>query len=270
MSESLVLFEVKDHVATITLNSPETYNTLVLEVQHALRDAVQTINDDPSIFAAVITGAGRAFSAGGDLKLMKQRLDEGFTFQDKMDGYRAQAGTTTVILSQLKVPIIAAINGGAVGAGLSIAMLCDYRIASKKAKFGVPFAQRGLIPDFGASYNLVRLAGLSRAIELSSTGRIFPAEEALRYGLVDEVVEPEALFDRVNELLDQMRMSSPYSLRKAKEAMYKAAHRLEDIQYATENEAMAMAYCYMSPEHREGVESFLEKRPTDFSKIYQK
>ena len=269
MSSSMVLFEIRDHVAFITLNSPETYNTLVEEVQEALREAVAAINNNPGILAAVITGAGRAFSAGGDLKKMKANLDRGIHFKEKMDGYQTWAGKTTVILSQLEVPVIAAINGAAVGAGLSIAMLCDYRIASSRAKFGVPFAQRGLIPDYGASYNLARLAGISRAMELACTGRIFTAADALSYGLVDEVVEPDELMVRVNELLDQMRQSSPYALRKAKKAIYDAAHRREDIEAATFNESLAMAYCFTSEEHREGVESFLEKRPADFAKFHR-
>ena len=258
-----LLFEVKDHVATITLNRPELFNAISVPMRESIRSAMDRINEDDDIHIAVITGAGKAFSSGGDLKKMQVDNDNNVPIEERLAGYRNSTATVKKILSVNK-PLIAAINGPAVGAGCSLAMLCDIRIASDKAKFGVPFAKRGLIPDWGGVYFLPRIVGMSRAMDLVATGRIIGAQEALSIKLVDFLVEHDNFEAYIMDYISQTKESGPKALSIAKQLM-RAAANMEILDSLRQEEWM-QAYLYTGDEHKEGVACYLEKRPPDFSK----
>ena len=174
-----ILFSVENHVATITLNRPDDYNALSDVMRNDLRQAIKTINDhQEEIRIVVLTGAGKAFCAGGDIKLMKKRIEDGTTYEQRMETYRKDVSDMVLRFRSIQQPVIAALNGATYGAGCSIAMLCDIRVASEKVKFGLPFGRRGLIPDWGATYFLPRIVGTAKAIELSSAGNSFDATAA--------------------------------------------------------------------------------------------
>lgn len=259
-----ILFTVSNHIATITLNRPEAYNAISDAMRESIRDAVDYINEpENDVRIVVITGAGKAFCSGGDIKLMKERIDADVSFRERLLTYRKDVAGMVKCIKSIRQPVIAQINGATFGAGCSIAMLCDIRIASEQAKFGMPFCKRGLIPDWGATYFLPRLVGRSKAIELTVTGQSFDAEYALDIGFVNQVVPLEKLQETVDNYCKQVLENSPYSVMALKSAMDLALESAIDT--ALEQESIVQSNCYRSDDHREGVESFLEKRPAKFT-----
>lgn len=264
MNVTDILFEVSNYTATITLNRPEAYNAISDTMRDNLREAVEVINNpENDIRIVVITGAGKAFCSGGDIKLMKERIDCGVTFRERLETYRQDVAGMVKCLKSIRQPVIAQINGAAFGAGCSIAMLCDIRIAAEHAKFGMPFGKRGLIPDWGATYFLPRLIGRSKAIELAASGQSFDAKTALEIGFVNQTVPAEELESYVKNYCNQILENSPCSVMAVKSAMDQAL--MQELDTALEQEAQIQSHCYCSEDHREGVESFLEKRPARFS-----
>ncbi len=259
-----ILFQVEQYVATITLNRPEAYNALSDVMRDDLRRAIEYINHHPEeIRIVVVTGAGKAFCAGGDIKLMKKRIEDGTTYQQRLDTYKKDVADMVLRFRSIRQPMIAALNGATYGAGCSIAMLCDIRVASEKAKFGLPFGRRGLIPDWGATYFLPRVVGTAKAIELASTGASFDAETARQIGLVDRITPADTLIEQVRQLCDEMLLSSPGSLVMSKQAIYDSMAM--ELEKALEAEGIAQSLCFTSQDHREGVDCFLEKRPPVFT-----
>lgn len=259
-----ILFTVRNQTATITLNRPEAYNAISDRMRNDLRAAVEVIQDPAKdIRIVVITGAGKAFCSGGDIKLMKERIDGDTSFRERLETYRTDVAGMVKCIKSIRQPVIAQINGAAFGAGCSIAMLCDIRIASDRVKFGLPFGKRGLIPDWGATFFLPRLVGRSRAIELMATGRSFDAAAALEMGFVNQVVPADMLQETVDWYCSQIMENGPLAVMAAKQAMDAAL--VSELDTALEQEAQLQSTCYRSQEHREGVESFLEKRPAQFS-----
>lgn len=258
-----IIFDVSNHIATITLNRPEAYNAISDAMREDLREAVDYINNpDHDVRVVVITGAGKAFCSGGDIKLMKERIDADISFRERLETYRKDVAGMVKCLKSIRQPVIARINGAAFGAGCSIAMLCDIRIASDQAKFGMPFGKRGLIPDWGATYYLPRLVGRAKAIELAATGRSFDANEALAMGFVNQIVPFAELSGYVQEYCRMILDNGPFSVMAAKQAMDAAL--TAELDTALEQESQIQSLCYRSDDHREGVESFLEKRPAQF------
>lgn len=263
MTYTDLLFTINNHTATITLNRPEAYNAISDAMRDGLRDAVERISDPGNdVRVVVITGAGKAFCSGGDIKLMKERMDADISFRERLESYRKDVAGMVKCLKSIRQPVIAKINGAVYGAGCSIAMLCDIRITSDHVKFGMPFGKRGLIPDWGATYFLPRLVGRSNAIDLAVTGRSFDAAEALRIGFVNQVVPGEALDEYVTDICRQILENGPFSVMAAKEAIDQALE--SELDTALEREAQIQSSCFRSDDHREGVESFLEKRPPEF------
>lgn len=260
---SQILFDVKNYVATITLNRPEAYNAISDGMRAELRDAIDCINKDKGIRIVVITGAGKAFCAGGDIKLMKERIDQKIAYSERLETYRMDVADMVKKVKSIRQPIIAAINGAAFGAGCSIALLCDIRIAADRAKFGLPFGKRGLVPDWGATYFLPRLVGASKAIELTATGRNIDAQTALQMGLVNAVAPVDELMECVHAYCADMLQSSPASLLEGKAALYGSL--TAELDAALEREAQVQSACYCSDDHREGVDSFLDKREANFT-----
>lgn len=259
-----ILFTVSNQTATITLNRPEAYNAISDTMRNDLRAAVDDINDpENDIRIVVITGAGKAFCSGGDIKLMKERIDADVSFRERLETYRTDVAGMVKCIKSIRQPVIARINGVAFGAGCSIAMLCDIRIASDQARFGLPFGKRGLIPDWGATFFLPRLVGRSKAIELMATGQSFDAVAALEMGFVNRIVPLDQLQGTIDQYCEQILENGPLSVMAAKQAM--DAAMVSELDTALEQEAQIQSICYRSGEHREGVESFLEKRPARFS-----
>ena len=256
-------FRIEGHLARITLNRPDVYNALSDEMRDGLRQSVEILRKNTDIRIVILTGAGKAFCAGGDIKLMKQRIDDETSYRTRLETYRRDVADVVKDLCSIRQPVIALINGHAFGAGATLAMLCDIRISSENAKFGLPFGKRGLIPDWGATYFLPRIVGRSKAIGLMATGRSFDAKKALQIGFVDEVVAHEELEDFVKAYCQDILESSPFSIMAAKAAIYQSLE--SGLDAALEIESKVQSECYLTDDHREGVECFLEKRPPKFT-----
>jgi len=258
-----LIFEVNGSIATITLNRPEAFNAISDRMRNELRHIIDCLNADEEIRIVIITGAGKAFCAGGDIKLMKQNIEKNLSYRERLDTYRRDVAGMVKEMRGIRQLVIAKINGAAFGAGLSIAMLCDIRIAAATAKFGMPFGKRGLVPDWGSLYFLPRLVGATKAIALTATGRSFNARKALDVGLIDEMVDSEQLNNFVDLYCADILQSSPLSVIESKQAFYQ--NMSCELDTALENEARVQSKCYCSDDHREGVECFLEKRAAKFT-----
>lgn len=254
-----IIYQVENRVACLTFNRPDVLNAvnaeMMAEIQHALEDA----RYDEGVGAVTVTGAGRAFSAGGDVKTMPERLK--MNPVDRRANIRKSSRMITAF-QQIEKPVIAAVNGAAVGAGCSIAMACDIRLASEKAKFGLVFVKRGLHPDMGGSYFLPRIVGTGRACEMIFTGKIIDAQEADRIGLVNRVVPPEKLMDEARTLAEEIANGPAVAIGISKVAIYKGLE--SDLEAALDYEAFAQSICSQTEDAKEGVQSFLEGREPVF------
>jgi len=253
MSFKNLIYEKRDNIAVITINRPEVLNALnretLLELSAALRDA----EEDPNIRVIIITGAGeKAFCAGADVREFRDKsLTEVLEFIEL--GHKVFA-----MIENLSKPVIALVNGYALGGGLELALACDFIIASTNAKLGQPEVNLGLIPGWGATQKLAKIVGLRKARELILLGETISAEEAFRIGLVDKVVPPERLWEEALQLAKKLIEKSPIALRFAKRAINTALRTTlpEGLEY----EKMAFIALYSSEDAREGVRAFLEKR----------
>ncbi len=253
-----ILFDIAEGVATITLNRPDRLNALTTSISQEMLAALKTCARDDMVRCVVITGAGRAFSAGQDLAEFAQ-VDDDFSVADHLrHGYHR----LVLAMHQLEKPILAAVNGVAAGAGLGLALAADMRIASDKASFVTAFIGIGLAPDSGVSWHLQRLIGPARAFELLATGRKVGAEEALRLGLVNQVVPAESLEETVNGLARQLAQGPTRGIGLTKRTLNKAADMT--LAQALEYEAQIQEIAIRTRDHREGVLAFLEKRPPKF------
>lgn len=262
MNYQQIIFTVEKSIARIALNRPEAYNAFSDIMLSELSDVIDYIHKDKKIRVVVITGTGKAFCSGGDVKAMVERCQSGLTFQERRDIIRNNQAVMVQKIKSIHQPVIAAINGVAVGAGCSLALACDLRIASDKAKLGLVFVKRGLIPDWGANYFLPRLIGISNALELVLTGRIIDAQTALRMGLVNKVVTHEELEESVNQICEEIAQNAPLAVTGAKDAVYYGA--IHDLASSLEYDAYVQSMCQLTEDHKEGVMSFVEKRPAIF------
>jgi len=260
----LLQIETARHVTTLTLNRPDTMNPLGAAGDgDAFAAACDAVNADMAVRCVILTGAGRAFSAGGDLKAMKQRSGNfGGTAPEIADGYRNNIHKLLRALYGLRVPLIAAVNGPAIGLGCDLACLGDIRIASDTAKFGVTFLKLGIIPGDGGTWILPRIIGEARAAELFYTGEVIDAATARDWGLVSRVVAPEALMDEARGLAARIAAMPPHALRQAKNLMRQG--RLTSYDTALEMAANAQALMHLTKDHREGIDALLEKRAPEF------
>jgi 2-(1,2-epoxy-1,2-dihydrophenyl)acetyl-CoA isomerase len=250
-----------DCIQTITLNRPDRLNAFIGHMRRDLAEALEHAGSDRNVRVVVITGAGRGFCAGGDVafmaELMQRRNAEEFS--------RILGAGRRVILAirQMTKPVIAAINGPASGAGCNLALACDLRIASSDATFSQSFAKVGLHPDWGGSYFLPRLVTPNKACEMFFLGESIDAAEAMRLGIVNQVVAPEELESATLELAQRLRAAPPIALAAAKHAVYmsQAAELEEMLRYETE----VQLRCFESDDAHEGVQAFLEKREPKFT-----
>ncbi len=263
MNYQQIIFEVENNIARIVLNRPEAYNAFSDTMLSELDEAINYIQREKGIRVVVITGAGKAFSSGGDVKAMVERCKSSLTYQERRDIIRTNQGAMVKKIRSIHQPVIAAINGAAVGAGCSLALCCDLRIASDKARLGLLFVKRGLIPDWGANYLLPRLIGPARALELVFTGKLIDAQTAFEMGLVNKVVPHDELESSVRQLCEEIAQNAPLAVQAAKDAIYYGA--THDIDSSLEYDAYVQSMCQLTEDHREGVISFVEKRPAVFT-----
>ena len=260
-SYEAIRYEVQDGVLTITLNRPERLNAFNGQMAAEMMEAFDRADGDDDIRAIIVTGEGRGFCAGADLS------SGGDTFarsNEDLEAYRDGGGVLSLRIYALRKPIIAAINGPAVGVGITMTLPMDVRLASTEARMGFVFVRRGMVPEACSSYFLPRLVGMGRASEWTLTGRVFPASEALEAGLVNRVLPPEDLLPAARELASEIAANtSPVSVTLTRHMLWKAldaespmaAHRVESKGIYTRGR---------SADAREGVVSFLEKRPAEF------
>ena len=253
-----ILTSAADGVLTLTLNRPDALNAFTVEMKDALLAALKDAARDKGVRVVVLTGAGRAFCAGQDLK---ERAAPGVN--DLGTELRQRYNPIILAMRRLEKPIIGAINGVAAGAGISIAMACDIVIASDKASFTEAFARVGLLPDTGSSWFLPRLVGYQRAAQMMFTGDPVDAATAAQVGLVNRVVPADQLMDEASSLATRLAQAAPTALALAKRALNRALNsNLED---ALEFEAQLQSIAGRSADHKEGVAAFVEKRPPKFS-----
>lgn len=247
-------------VALITMNRPETRNAISDDdAVQAVVEMCEMLNQDMSVRAAILTGAGPAFSSGGNLKTLRDKMGSGLGEPIRSrQAYRDGIQRVPLALASLEVPIIAAINGPALGAGNDLACLCDIRIASEQAVFAATFVKLGLIPGDGGAWLLPRVVGMSRACELAFTGDTIDARQALDWGLVSQVVPADALLQTAMELAQRIARNSGHALRMTKRLLRESIHaRMDTI---LEMSAGFQALAHHTAEHEAALDAFLQRR----------
>lgn len=255
-----ILFAASDHIATITLNRPETMNAFSPEMLGELEDAVERIAADPDIRVAILTGTGRAFSSGGNVKTMREAAGAGGG--DKSRQRLGVIHETALAFQRLNKPTIAAINGIAVGGGLDMSLWCDFRIASDKARLREVYTKIGLAPGGGGVYFLPRIVGVQKALELILTADWIDAHEAERIGLVLKTVPHDDLMNAARDLARRLAASGPVSVPLAKRAVYRGLSQTleENFEYMS----MVIARLRQTEDHAEGLAAVREKREPKF------
>lgn len=269
MSEDTITLKRDGHIATMTLNRPERKNALSYAMLARMSEIVRELKHDREVRVLLVTGAGDTFCAGTDLQELSGRTfarDAKVPEQASADSNPMRAGelTSPWLFQNLPQPVIVLVNGAAVGLGAELTLAADIRIASDKGRFNWVFAKRGLIPDTGAgTWILPRVVGLSRAFEIMFTARMIGAEDALRLGLVSQVVPAAELLERGKALAEEIAQCSPLSLRLIKELTYRGLER--EPQPHAEETARLLAFIFKSGDFAEGVKAFLEKRNPRFT-----
>ena len=265
MSDNLVQLDVKDRIATVTLNDPKRRNPITGNAMiAALLDTFARVQADPDVSVMILTGADPAFCAGGDIKEMNDpesvfRKEPLAASQCYVDGVQLLPQA----LYNLDIPTIAAVNGAAVGAGCDLTMMCDMRVASEKAKFGEVFLNLGIIPGDAGSWFLLRRLGHQMAADLTYSGRMVEADEALKLGMVLEVVPHDQLMDRARERAAVIAAKPPRAVRIAKRLM-RNAERM-DLPDFLNSAAAYQALMHQTEDHKEAISAFIEKRKPNFT-----
>jgi len=250
----IVAFDAK--VGIITVNRPDVLNAVNIETILELEQAVKECNDNPDVCVIIITGKGKSFVSGSDISRLYE-MGEAQAREYSMTGQRVLTS-----IENSRKPVIAAVNGFALGSGCEIAMACDIRIASLKAKFGQPEVKLGLIPGHAGTQRLSRLVGIGKAKELILTGDLIDAEEALRIGLADRVAAPDMLLEEAKTIAGKIADAGPNAVRTAKDVI----NRGFDVDMATgqEYEIDAFSRLFATDEAREGMKAFMEKRKPEW------
>jgi enoyl-CoA hydratase/carnithine racemase len=260
MNYSTLLIEKKDTIGSITFNRPDKLNALSTLAFQEFIAALHEVDQDNEIRVAIITGSGRAFSAGLDLEEATKGPSESAL---QVAPIQDSVAWIPHIMRNMKKPVIASINGPAVGAGFTIALACDIRIASEEAQIGAPFVRVGLIPELGSTYTLPRLIGVAKACELVFTGKMIGAKEAKEIGLVNEVVDKDELEAATYKMAKEIAQAAPIPLQLAKKALYQGmdSEMVTQIQF----EQLGQSTCFKTDDFREGIRAFLEKRKPLFT-----
>ena len=246
-----VNYEVKGHVAIITVDRPDALNALNLEVLEELAQAADKAEKDQDVYAIIITGAGRSFVAGADIGQMKDLAP------DEARAFGEFGNSVFLKIESLIKPVIAAVNGFALGGGCELCMACDVRIAGEKAKFGQPEVTLGITPGFGGTQRLPRIVGPAKAKELIFSGATINAEEALRIGLVSKVVPGEELMDAAMEMANAFAKNAQVAVRQSKAAINKGMQC--DIGTGTAYESQAFALCFATEDQKNAMTAFISK-----------
>lgn len=262
MQFTQIAYEVEDGIATITLDRPDALNAFTATMMRELIAAFDRVDEDDDVRAVVVTGRGRGFCAGADLS----RGGDTFAYDETADaGHRDGGGRVTLRIFDCLKPVIAAINGPAVGVGATMTLPMDIRLAARGAKMGFVFARRGLVPEACSTWFLPRLVGIAQAQEWVVTGRVFDADEALRGGLVRSVHEPDGLLAEAYGIAREIAThAAPVSVALSRQMLWRmlgAGHPME----AHRVDSRAIAAAGRSADAREGVTAFLEKRDPSFS-----
>ncbi|MDX2357077.1 crotonase/enoyl-CoA hydratase family protein [Dietzia sp. PP-33] len=265
MTDSPLLVESADHIETWTLNMPDSRNPISdTAMVDALCDRVAQVNGDLDVRAVVLTGAGPAFSAGGNVKDMVDKAGMfGGSPYELRDGYRRGIQRIPRALYHCEVPVIAAVNGPAVGAGCDLTLMCDLRVASTTAWFAESFVQLGIIPGDGGAWLLTKAIGPARAAEMALTGDRVTAEQAAAWGLVNEVVAPEDLLEAARALAARVAKNPPHAVRMAKRLLRESQH--QSLESLLELSATMQALAHHTEDHREALTAFGEKRPGEYT-----
>ncbi|MGE5595241.1 MAG: enoyl-CoA hydratase/isomerase family protein [Hyphomicrobiales bacterium] len=260
-----ILFEKRGRVGLITLNRPDKLNAWTPQMMAEMRRAMDDCVADRGVSAIVVTGAGRAFCAGADIGAVFKANADAQDAGKEPERAPQEATDWVTYIQNLPKPTIAAVNGTAVGIGVTQVLPFDIRIASKDAKFGMFFVRMGLVPELASSALLPQMVGSARALEWCMTGRLIPADEARESGLISEVTEPGAVVDRALELGEQLAGNSALSMTLIRKLLREQASE-RDVRKVQRAEGEALAQAYASWEHREAIAAFMEKRPADFTK----
>jgi enoyl-CoA hydratase len=258
MPYKYIIIETADRIGIVKINRPDVYNAVNVEAMLEVEQAMKEMNDDKSVQVIIITGEGKAFVSGSDISRLKN-MDAIGAREYSQIGQRVLS-----YIENMEKPVIAAVNGFALGSGCELAMACDIRIASEKAKFGQPEVKLGLIPGHAGTQRLARLVGVGKAKELIFTGDMIDAQEALRIGLVNKVVSPETLIEAAKNLSMKIMEVSPTAMRIAKTVI----NRGVDANLTTANsyETEAFSILFSTEEAKEGMAAFLEKRRPNWAK----
>jgi 2-(1,2-epoxy-1,2-dihydrophenyl)acetyl-CoA isomerase len=263
MTYSSVLYEKKGQIAIVTLNRPEKMNASTDIMYEELLDCFETVDADADVRVMIVTGAGKAFCAGADLQerfLPKIEQRKQGLLKD-VTGEISERGA--LALSRIRKVTIAAVNGMATGVGCTLALGCDIRMASEKAKFGFPFLRVGILPEFGSTYYLPRLVGIGKACELVFTGQTVGAQEAKEIGLVNQVIPPEKLMEETFAMAEKIVQMPALAVAVSKRALYQGL-RAPDLASQLQYEALALVHLFGTADHEEAVKAFLEKREPVF------
>ena len=256
MEEKNVILEKKGKIGLITLDRSQKLNAFSKGMRLQILEALNEVSLDDSIRVCVITGAGRAFCAGGDISIMNQlkQKNDG----ELLNSFLAQGKEVVNKIRSMPIPVLAMINGPAAGAGMNLALSCDIRIASTNATFGQTFIKIGLNPDWGGTYFLPQIVGSAKALELIWTGEMISADEALRLNIVNRVVPHENLKDETFKLADVLATKSPLAIQFAKKAIYQWSD--EELEKTINYENEVQMRCFKSQECTEGLIKFLNTR----------
>jgi 2-(1,2-epoxy-1,2-dihydrophenyl)acetyl-CoA isomerase len=255
-----VLLDKKDNIATITLNRPEKYNSFGGRMRQEIAEVVDDVCTDSNVRVIVITGAGKAFCTGGDVSEFVS--GETRALSETVPTERPVMSKIVLALNNVEKPVIAAVNGVAAGGGCNLALSCDIRIASEKARFGQVFTRRGVHPDWGGIYFLPRLVGYAKAAELIFSGEVIDAKEALSIGMVNRVVAHDQLMPATYELAGRIAKNAPIPIAFAKRGL-QSFYKWE-LSMALDYEAYVLGITMQSKDIAEGFTAFLEKREPVF------
>ena len=260
MTYEKILYEKQDGIAFITLNDPANRNTISGSVVEELGCCLDDCSDDPAVRVVVIRGAGGNFSAGGNINVMKERIEQG-RHEDFKPGMR-RLGAVASKIRAIRKPVIASMQGAAAGGGLSMALLCDFRIAAEDAKFIFAFVNIGLIPDCGGLLPLVKIVGTAKATELLMTAKLFSGKEAFDMGLVNEAAPASQLEEATLKLARKLAGGPTLAYGRIKALINRTS--FGDLEMELDNETDYQVLSAQTEDHKEGINAFLEKRKPVF------
>ncbi len=262
MSYEMILTETRGRVGIITFNRPEKLNALHATMSGEMRDQITVWNNDPYIGAIVLTGAGRAFCSGADIGGWNQDIEK----RERGEEQERRRDGSWVTFARDSKPLICAINGPCIGAGLTITLPCDIRIASDQARLSMRFIRVGIFPELASTHLLSHIVGFGQAMELMLTGKIIEAEEAGRIGLVNRVVPQDKLLDEAVATAQEIAFNSAESVMAVKKMAWQNLDE-GDISVIQQREGVELAAAIARPAFKEAVRAFLEKRQPDFNKM---